>query len=245
MSSQPVLIDILNTVQSAPLESLVIFDLDSTLFDLRLRVTSILRDFAADAKWQEQFPAECRALGGVEIRPGDWGIETPLMRLGLNPARQSEFFRAVKRHWSDGFFSNHYLRHDFPLPGAVEFVHLLHRRGGQILYLTGRDVRRMQEGTLESLRETGFPLAPGDAGIDAKVRLHLKPHAALDDAEFKALEVETLASRYPRIWLFENEPVNINAVLRRTPAVQVVFVDTCHSGIETLGPDIPVIADFL
>lgn len=205
---------------------LLVFDLDSTLFDLTLRVTAILEHFAAIEKNQARFPDLCEMLLKAEIRRSDWGLREPLARLGLHENEHREFFEAVHTHWAGGFFSNDYLDRDFPLPGAVEFVQMGIKSGADVLYLTGRDTARMQAGTVKSLAAHGFP------NDGARARLGLKPDSRLDDAEFKADVIAALATNHRPIWLFENEPVNINAVLRRTPDVGIVFIDTCHSGQE-------------
>jgi hypothetical protein len=206
---------------------LVIFDLDSTLFDLALRVTTLLHRYAKSSEKQACFPEECSRLQEVEILRGDWGLREPLGRLGITQQQYPTFWQDVHQAWANGFFSNEFLMHDRPLPGAVRFVEDIISKGADVLYLTGRDVARMGAGTEASLRETGFPLD----GL--KSRLILKPQARLDDAEFKADVIEQLEKSFDNIWLFENEPVNMNAVLRRSPIVKMVFVDTCHSGLET------------
>lgn len=217
---------------------LVIFDLDSTLYDLALRVTAILHRFAKSPEKQALYPEECSRLLGVEIQRGDWGLHEPLSRLGLSKEQYPAFWDDVHKAWANGFFSNEFLTYDKPLPGAVRFVQDVLKFGADVLYLTGRDVARMGTGTEASLKETGFPLD----GVRA--RLTLKPQAGLDDAQFKADEIKRLAAEYGSIWLFENEPVNINAVLKAAPQVKMVFVDTCHSGLESVPPSIAQIPHF-
>lgn len=221
--------------QTPPGRPLVIFDLDSTLYDLSLRVTAILAYYAANEA--PRFPVECAKLKDVVIQPGDWGLDRPFARVGITRRTHPEFWKDVHAHWARGFFSNQFLDRDFPLPGAVEYVHRLRRRDAHVLYLTGRDTKRMGEGTALSLRETGFPL-------DEAARLHLKPHHGLDDAQFKADVIAGLTEEYDRVWLFENEPVNINAVRKRTPSVEIVYVETCHSGLEEVTKEVPRIQTF-
>ncbi|CAN5449168.1 hypothetical protein BH10BDE1_BH10BDE1_06920 [soil metagenome] len=220
---------LLNQVKrSPPGSSLVIFDLDSTLYDLTQRVTAILKRFTLDPEVCAKFPEACARLQNVKIHRTDWGLVEPLSRVGITNSSHDEFVREVHAAWAAGFFSNDFLDRDFPLPGAVEFVRACLERGAEILYLTGRDVPRMGAGTQTSLREWGFPLE------HPKVNLVLKPTKELDDAQFKADVIDALVHRYDHVWLFENEPVNINVVLKRTPKVKVVFVDTCHSGLEVV-----------
>ncbi len=230
---------ILDAIKSAkPRRSLAIFDLDSTLYDLTLRVTAILDRFAKNPEVCARYPDLCQKLAHVEIRRTDWGLTEPLARIGISKKSHPGFVDEVQAAWARGFFSNDFLDRDFPLPGAVSFVEHCLALGADVLYLTGRDTGRMASGTEKSLRESGFPLD----GLQA--RLHLKPEVGLDDAEFKADVIEKLVSDYDQLWLFENEPVNINAVLRRTPGVKIVFIDTCHSGVEEVHEALATIQHF-
>ncbi len=219
-------------------ECLAIFDLDSTLYDLTLRITAIIDRFAKDPEACSRFPDACRLLAKLEIRRNDWGLTEPLARIGITKKTHADFVEEVQSAWALGFFSNDFLYKDFPLPGAVRFVERCLKAKGDVLYLTGRDTPRMGSGTEVSLRESGFPLD----GV--RSRLQLKPEYSLDDAQFKADEISKLALKYKHLWLFENEPVNINAVLKRTPSVQIVFVDTCHSGLEEVCDPLATIKTF-
>ena len=215
---------------------LAVFDLDSTLYDLTLRVAAIVDDFRKEPANIARFPAECRALETIEIRPTDWGLETPLARAGIDTT--GAFFLALHGHWASSFFGSDYLHHDEPLPGAVSFVAELHQLGAEIMYLTGRDVPRMWKGTAASLKAHGFPMdLPG-------VELVLKPDHSLDDAQFKAAVIREAEERFERIWVFENEPVNLNLLARECPEVGLVFIDSTHSGREELAPVLDRVVHF-
>ena len=82
-----------------PGASLVVFDLDSTLFDLAIRVTAILDQYARDPEHKARFPLECEALKRIEIRKGDWGLTEPLERLGIRLSTHPEFVRDVQEAW--------------------------------------------------------------------------------------------------------------------------------------------------
>lgn len=215
---------------------LAVFDLDSTLFDLTLRVSTIVDDFAEDPGHLAAFPEECRQLARLEILPTDWGLEGPLSRIGL-PV-DGPFFQALQNYWTECFFSDDYMIHDEPLPGAVEYVQELHLAGAHIMYLSGRDIPRMARGTEASLREYHFPLAPGSAEIV------LKPHGSMDDAHFKLDVLRDIESRYEKIWLFENEPVNLNLIARHCPKIGLIFIDSTHSGREQLESELHAIRHF-
>ena len=217
---------------------LAVFDLDSTLFDLTLRVSQIVDEFAESPLYRERFPKECADLKRIEILATDWGIGEGLVRLGLQQEKCAEFWKALHDHWAAAFFSNDYLHHDEPLPGAVEFVLELRKLGAHIMYLTGRDIPRMYEGTEKSLLARGFPVDPVDA------RLVLKPEAPLDDARFKVDVLKEAEKTYDRIWLFENEPVNTNLVAKECPRIGIVFIETTHSGREQPDPSVAKIAHF-
>lgn len=228
-SSEPVLSRILREAweySQSGRRMLAIFDLDSTLFDLTLRVIAIVEDFRRNHANMALFPDECRRLENLPILQTDWGLETPLQRVGI--ATDGHFFQALHRHWAETFFSNDYLLHDKPLPGAVSYVQELHQVGANLMYLTGRDTARMGRGTHDSLKSRSFPIDT------ANVELVLKPNMKMEDAPFKLDVIKAAEETYDRIWLFENEPVNLNLVARECPEVGLVFIDSTHSGREEL-----------
>lgn len=217
---------------------LAVFDLDSTLFDLTVRMSRIVDAFIDDPKFQHRYPRECELSRALPIRPSDWGLGEALGRVGISASTHAEFYRDLHQYWAECFFSDSFLHHDEPLPGAVSFVHRLREAGAEIMYLTGRDVPRMLEGTRRSLRERGFPL--DEAGIE----LRLKPVAEWDDAEFKVDVLRECAHRFGTIYLFENEPVNLNLVAEKLPDVRLVYIDTCHSGREQVSTTLDCIKHF-
>lgn len=217
---------------------LAVFDLDSTLFDLTLRVSKIIDAFAEDPKWREKYPIECKILEEMQVHRTDWGIAEALIRAGLHESDHPAFYRDLHDFWAKCFFSDDYLHHDEPLPGAVDFVKDLRTRGAEIMYLTGRDVPRMFKGTEQSLRDRGFPV-----GLQG-VHLILKPVARMDDAEFKRDVLRDALRDYQRIWLFENEPVNLNLVARDLPQIGLVYIVSTHSGREECAAELARIEHF-
>lgn len=132
--SQGGLQSIIETMEkSAPGKCLAIFDLDSTLYDLTLRITAILDRFANDPAARKRFPDACRLLADVEIRRTDWGLVEPLERIAITKKTHVEFFSEIHTAWAIGFFSNDFLDKDFPLPGAVEFVARCLEARGEVL----------------------------------------------------------------------------------------------------------------
>ncbi len=217
---------------------LVIFDLDSTLYDIKERQRQILHQFAETPEFVAKWPEQTARLRTIDLQSKDFGIREALKRIGFLPESDSDFLDDVLKFWEFWFFHNDFLKHDEPMSGAVDFVRAVEALDADIMYLTGRDVPRMLEGTHASLSAMGFPVT-GD-----HIQICLKPETAMEDADFKSSVVKKLERSYHSIWLFENEPVILNAVSKTSPEVNLVFLDTCHSGRETLKRKIETIPHF-
>lgn len=211
----------------------VIFDLDSTLFNVSHRTQSILRSLAEHPEFLEDYPEEAVLLKKIEISDRDWGIRSALERAKIRGT--IGFFERIRSYWVEHFFSNGFLHVDRPYKGALEFVQELDKAGAHIQYLTGRDQERMGEGSLASLKQWGFPLHD-----DAD--LILKPDKSMDDAEFKKDYFLKIHEEHENLWLFENEPRIIHLIRKHCPAVQIVFMDSVHSGRALPPSDLPVIS---
>ena len=87
----------------------------------------------------------------------------------------------------------------------------------------------------------GFPMG------SEKIEVCLKPHARIDDHQFKLAFMQNLykARQYDQVWLFENEPVNINLITKHFPETRVVFIDTNHCGQENVAAHHFKIKNFL
>lgn len=198
----------------------VYLDLDSTLFTVRPRTQAILQRFTLERA--AQFPRETELIKTVDVRDTDWGIRTSLKRLGLiaDPAFADE----IREYWKLLFFSSDYLYLDQPYIGAVDFVNALKRAGAEISYLTGRDRGRMGEGTFKSLKQHGFPLDFPDR------QLLMKPSLDITDVDFKESVFKAIEGLHADVFFFENEPVILHRLLAAQFRLQMVFVDSTHSG---------------
>ncbi len=223
--------------------SLVVYDLDSTLYDVSPRLERILFEFAQIPDFQKQFPEQVALFKNIQTLRHDWGISNALQRAGLD-GHHLEFQKAVHQFWHQHFFSNNYLKYDLPYEGAVDFVKATHRAGAEIVYLTGRDSHRMLEGTMKSLQSCDFPLS-----VERKAQLVLKPEKGMNDAQFKKdwfkhyLEEHQIQSSH--VWFFENEPQNLDLVQRAFPEMNLVFLNTTHAGVLNAPVDLPKIMDYL
>lgn len=213
-----------------------VFDLDSTLFDVRPRLIEIIKEFCIDSKMSELYPAAISKLSGLKNLSHSYHIKDHMYELGLQD-QPEQFFKDIYAFWRSRFFHNDYVIHDHPVEGAVEFVQKLHTMGVEIIYLTGRDIPRMQEGTIKSLKKWGFPIHTGHS------ELVLKPHFSMDDAEFKRDHFVSMSVN-SHIWFFENEPVNIHLILKDCPNVKCIFFDSVHMGEAEEPRHLPTIQHF-
>lgn len=228
----------IRTLTSQGQKSLVVFDLDSTLFDVSPRLERILLDFASFPVNQRRFPEQVSLLKKIKVLRRDWGIVGALTRVGLDD-KHPEFQAAVRDYWQKNFFSNHYLHFDDIYEGALDFVQEVDKAGAEISYLTGRDVERMGTGSIEVLKNWEFPL-------HERAQLVLKPHRSMDDAQFKTdYFIEADKRGYAKIYFFENEPLNLVHLQQFCPHVEMIFFDSTHAGKAQPPESLPSIMDFL
>lgn len=211
-------IDDIKRLTAKQQSSLVIFDLDGTLFDNRTRTIFILREIS------ELFSARVPQLAAAfdryhELSVIDYSVETTLRRMKVSNKKEIEF---IKQEWGKRFFSDDYQKFDFPLLGAKSYVCRAHAAGATVIYLTGRDVGRMLVGTTECLRLYGFPV-----GIEGTMMI-VKKRFEQDDELFKK-EVSTYLARLGKVVaVYENEPANSNILQAKFPDAASFFVLTQH-----------------
>jgi hypothetical protein len=211
----------------------VVFDLDSTLFNVSPRTQAILRRLGGDESFRAQFAAEAVVLSNIEVLPSDWGVRQALERTQI--VGSQELFVAIRDYWRKHFFSSGDLLEDHIYPSANEYVRLVQSLGAEIFYLTGRPEGSMREGTLRALAHWGFPLVSDS-------HLIMKPSEVQTDESFKAVELQKMSEMgFDYIWFFENEPVIIEQVRAMLPQIRIVFVNSVHAGRTTAPTDLPSI----
>ena len=199
---------------SLPRPPVVVFDLDSTLYDIYERGQVIFREAVAS------FPALGPALQKLADQRIGWDFLADFRWAGLTDEMQ---LQAIHAFWQERFFSDSYHIHDRPMPGAVDFVNRVHRAGAIICYLTGRDWPNMKTGTVASLRRYGFPLDTD------RVRLLMKDSQKQPDAEHKRAAIVEIRRLGEVIAAFDNEPELVNLFFDSFPGALVVWVDSIHS----------------
>lgn len=229
-----VLVELLDRVRAARNERpVMVFDLDSTLLSTQERNYAILQEFVTHVGG----PDELRAAAGA-LQPCDmgWNVVDDLRGRGF---RHAPTLTRLREFWRRRFFTDDYLRHDLPLPGAVTYVNAAREAGATVYYLTGRDEPGMGRGTRASLAAHGFPVE-GD-----RVLLRLKPSFEEADIVFKRRVLAELHHLGPVVAAFENEPANANLFAEQFPDACIVFVETiCSPDPPPLLPHIVRVKDF-
>ncbi len=207
--------------QSHPL---VLFDLDSTLYEVGPRTHQILREWL-DSSESAEFPRVREELRGLENQHVGYSLKDTFEALGLDLERAdvSDGIASAKKFWLARFFSDDYLKYDHAYPGAAHFVREVHRLGAEIVYLTGRDEPGMGRGTRDALLRDGFP-----RGCE-RTHLLLKAAFGLPDLEHKQSACNYVREHGSLIASFENEPVNLVAIYEIFPEAMHVLVETVSS----------------
>lgn len=214
---------------------MVIFDVDGTLLDNRTRIQQILVEYS-DAELKKARPEEAKLIREISTDKIEYRVADTLKGIGID---DSGIINNAMVFWGERFFTDDYLRHDVPTPGAVDFVRTLYSSGAKIVYLTGRDTERQLLGTVRALREKGFPI-----GIQG-TELIMKPTPQTQNAMFKQRVTNYLRHYGKVVATFDNEPGNIN-VYRRAfgKAICVLFQAKHSSDSPPLLPNITELVSF-
>jgi hypothetical protein len=204
----------------------VVFDLDSTIFDVKPRTLRILKEFALSPEGRAISPLMCEWSLNLTAYKLLYTLEESAHANGApEPAEKArEFFKAAFHFWRKRFFSHAYLTVDHPTPGAVDYANQVVDAGATAVYLTGRDWPGMGQGTRSMLESCGFPVDPRVS------ELIMKPNFGIDDSEFKDEALRELRINGDAVALFDNEPANFHVFEKNFPEAFLVFF---HSNCST------------
>jgi phosphoglycolate phosphatase-like HAD superfamily hydrolase len=223
LSEKEVLDEVAARVISTP-NSLVLLDLDSTLYEVAPRSHQILKEWLESSE-SSPFPSVRDALSKLRSEHVGYSLKDTFMAIGLSldlPEVQKAW-ESAKKFWAPRFFSHDYLQYDHAYPGAAVFTQKIYDLGTQIVYLTGRDEPQMGEGTRRKLVHDGFPWDV------PRTTLLMKKHASLPDLEHKLEAAKFVQTHGTLIASFENEPANLSALYHQIPSAMHVYVDTVSS----------------
>jgi hypothetical protein len=208
---------VLQTAAALGKKGVLVFDLDSTVFDNRPRQARIVRELGA----ARGIPALEKC--GVEQWSSGWDLKGALVNCGLSEEEAGRLYKDAKAFWGARFFTSKYCVDDVGVPGAAEFLNAVAATGVQLAYVTGRH-EEMRAGTVECFKKCGMPVP------DGLVQLLMKPTASESDDDFKRVAHKQIASMGTLIAAFDNEPIHVNDYAEHFPEAMVVHLATDHSG---------------
>ncbi len=213
----------------------LIFDLDSTLFHVSPRSFEIMKS------WIQA--SAISILPNLKEEDMGYSIEDIWVKRGLSTETGESFkyLKEAKEYWRTRFFSSEYIHHDVPHEGALQFVKRVYEMGAKVVYLTGRDVPLMAFGTVDHLRNLGFPVEV------ERTRLILKPKRHIDDLVFKTDVCKIAAEWGEVVASFENEPKNLVAMQKALgPKTMHIFYESVSSDhASAAGKEVYKINNFL
>jgi beta-phosphoglucomutase-like phosphatase (HAD superfamily) len=218
-----VLNEIIEKTQEASFKGLkpvVVFDLDDTLINTRERNLRIISAFISQSDVKARYGEEVQKISALTLSDIKYLLADTLKSKGVV---NSDFLKEASDFWLDRFFSNEYCSSDKPTPGAAKYLHDLIKAGAKIVYLTGRDIPRMEQGTRINLKRNFFPM------LSEHTELLMKPDPKIDDLAFKKEALAQIKEMGDVAAVFENEPANLNALSEFFPNATAVFLDSIHS----------------
>jgi predicted secreted acid phosphatase len=209
------IIDRISEAKSAGKDPLVVLDLDGTLYDNAHRILRILQEFShLHGHGHQDLHELVRRLVPADI------AYTVTQTLHAQGYKNDAVTEEAERFWRKRFFSSEYVVYDLPIPGAVELVGDLYKRGAVPAYLTGRDAPNMLLGTVRCLQRDGFPIGTVDT------RLIMKQDFETKDTVYKGAVKDHLRASGELVAVFDNEPAICNLFKEAFPEAVVVWLDT-------------------
>lgn len=234
----------------------VVFDLDATLYDDRMRSVGIIQEYA-----KANNVPQLNALKPEHV--SSWVMTEYLVRdAKIDQALVQRIADELKTFWAGRFFTSEYAqKYDTPLPGAVDFVNELYNNGAYIAYVTGRNTETMREGTEYRLKTDGFPFGKERTILlmkDKRTKLNVEDFAshteyeaevARLDKDAKAKRIGTLEGFGTVVASFENQPAHANLyfnAFHNKGIGKAVFLDTyCAPDSPKLEQNIVSVRGFL
>lgn len=200
-------------------QGVLIFDLDSTVFDNRPRQARIVREYGA--KVGVEALTYCQSFHFTS----GWDLRAAATGVGLSSAQAETHYPELKRFWAERFFTSDYCRDDIEILGAPRFLKACVKTGAQVVYVTGRH-EAMRPGSVAALEKCCMPMPGGS------VTLLMKPTLHESDDAYKRVAHQRVAALGQVIAAFDNEPTHVNDYAATFPQAIAVHLATDHSGRE-------------
>ena len=200
----------------------VLLDLDSTLYEVGHRTLAIIQEWNRKPKTQLKIQS---VLDKVTLEHIGYSLVDMAQKLGLEPEHPDtqEALTELKPFWWERFFTNDYLPHDKPYPGAAEYTQELFKLGAHLVYLTGREESKMHHMTVQNLKRDHFPWC------EKRTTLVMKPSGTVLDVAHKKNVKSLIDKLGSLVASFENEPINLVALSNVFPEAMHIFMDTVYS----------------
>ena len=213
----------------------VIFDLDSTLFDNGPRQERIAHEFARDMAHHPTLAAQAAKLATFAAKNTSFSMSDMFASCGVDVASEAgkALLDAYKPYWRERFFTSAYVVSDKAYSNAPAVVDRVYHatdslpvsRRVHVVYLSGRH-RDMEEGTRAALVRDGLPT--GD-----RTALILKHAFEERDEDFKRRAAVSIRAMGRVVAAFDNEPANVAVFVSEFPDAMNVWVRTIDSGRAT------------
>lgn len=210
--------DVLARAAALKEKGLLVFDLDSTIFDNRPRQARIVRELGALKKLP--------ALEACDVKhwSSGWDLKAAMVACGLPEAQAEGLYKEAKNFWGARFFTSEYCVDDVEVPGATKYLHACVASGAQLVYVTGRH-EAMRDGSVKCMQKCGMPVPNGK-----NVHLLMKPTLRESDDEYKRETHAKLRTMGEVVAAFDNEPTHVNDYATKFPKAVAVHLATDHSG---------------
>lgn len=199
-------------------KGVLVFDLDSTVFDNRPRQARIVREYGASKGLAPL--TTCQAFHFTN----GWDLKHACVAAGLPEPEAESIFRDLKNFWGARFFTSPYCKDDIEIVGAPRFLNACVKTGAKVVYVTGRH-EEMRAGSIEAMARCGMPVPNG-----AAVVLMMKPTLRESDDAYKRVAHQLLEEMGSVLAAFDNEPTHVNDYASRFPQCLPVHLATDHSG---------------
>lgn len=204
-----------------------VFDLDGTVFEVKYRSLGILSEWLTKTELTPFSENVVKSLRAIDFKTMGYDLESAFANMGLflTDPEVAAVYESAQAFWKQRFFDGgSLLEYDEPVPGAAAFLKRVQDIGVRVLYLSGRHTKRMRDNTILQLKRHGMPVD------DTTLKLKESPREK--DTVYKPRAFRELADRWHVLANFENEYVNLHAMLVNRPEPIVpVIVDTPHSAV--------------
>ena len=194
----------------------VVFDIDNTLVDTRMRTRAAAHSFGRLDRGRARLKKLALAKVGYD------GLQTAA-RLGYKARTAGAF----QQYWRGFFWNAKNFSHDAPIKQTVDIARRAKAAGAEVFYLTGR-IDRFHKGTLKQLKRLGLPDAD-NAHLMCKPSKVIQvpgrePHFT-PTAPFKVKRLNQLRRKGFHVGLFLCDAASdIAAVQQKTP-ISCVKID--------------------